>query len=176
MISVLSVDGQVILATTALMPSVMAVMNLAIFCRTAPTRFLHQEHHATTEYLIQGINTPTTRGTDHTPIMVTDIGDITVDHSPTPICTVTEAAALEGMHHTLLPAMTTAYAGLQLMYFPAMITTGIVTPNPTLTIFLQVQLTPLHGLKLFLLQQLPPCSTRFSVQEDKAMPKTLKSS
>ena len=38
----LFVDVQVILAATALMPSVIAVMNLAILHRTAPTRFLHQ--------------------------------------------------------------------------------------------------------------------------------------
>ena len=67
----LSVDRQ---TTTALMPIVMAVMNLAILPRTPLTRFPHQEHHATTEDLIQGINTPTTRGTDHPPILVSDIG------------------------------------------------------------------------------------------------------
>ena len=55
MINVLSVDRQVILAATAL-SSVMAVMNLATLPRTAPTRFLHQEHHATMEDLVQGIN------------------------------------------------------------------------------------------------------------------------
>ena len=52
MISALSVDGQVILATTALMPSVMAVMNLGTLPTTVPTKFLHQEHHATMEDLI----------------------------------------------------------------------------------------------------------------------------
>ena len=55
------------MATTALMLSVMAVMNLAILPRTAPTRCLHQQHHATMEDLVQGINTPTTEGKDHTP-------------------------------------------------------------------------------------------------------------
>ena len=93
MISVLSVDEQVILAATVLMPSVIAVINLATLPRTAPTRFLHQEHHTTLEYLTQGINTPTTGETDPTPIIVPAIGDITVDHSPTPIHTTTEAAA-----------------------------------------------------------------------------------
>ena len=82
MIDVLPVDEQVILATTALMPSVMAVINLATLPRTVPTRILHQEHHATMADLVQGIDTPTTRGTDYTPIMVPDIGDITADHSP----------------------------------------------------------------------------------------------
>ena len=96
MITVLSVDGQVILATTDLMPSVMGVMNLAILPRTTPTGFPHQEHHATTEDLIQSINTPTTRGTECTPIMVPDIGDITADYIPNPICTMTEATTLEG--------------------------------------------------------------------------------
>ena len=81
-------DGQVVLTTTALMPSIMAVMNLAILQRT---RFLHQEHHATMEDLIQGIDALTTGGTDHTPIMVPDIRDITAYHSPTTIHTVTEA-------------------------------------------------------------------------------------
>ena len=85
MISVLSVDGEVIFATTDLKPSNMAVMNLAILPRIVPTRFLHQEHHASMEDLVQGINTPASRGTDHTPIMVPDIGDITADHSATPL-------------------------------------------------------------------------------------------
>ena len=79
----LSVDEQVILATTALMPSVMAVMNLAILPRTALTRFLHQECHATIADLIQGIDIPTTGGTDHTPVMAPDIGDSSAGHSPT---------------------------------------------------------------------------------------------
>ena len=48
------------------------------------------------EDLTQGSNTSTTRGTDHTPIMVPYIADITADHSPTPVHAVTEAAALEG--------------------------------------------------------------------------------
>ena len=82
--SVLYVDGQVILAATAPVPSVVAVMNLATLPRTVPTRFLHQEHHATTADLNQGIDTPTTGGTDHTPIMVLNIGNITADHSPAP--------------------------------------------------------------------------------------------
>ena len=40
--------------------------------------------------------------------MVPDLGDITADHSPSPIYMVTNAAALEGTPHTLLPA-TAAY-------------------------------------------------------------------
>ena len=44
---VLFVDEWVILATTAPVHSVTAVMNLATLQRTAPTRFLPQEHHAT---------------------------------------------------------------------------------------------------------------------------------
>ena len=99
MMDALFVDEQVILATTALMPSVMAVMNLAILHRTAPTNFLHQECHATKADLIQGINTPTTKGTDHTHIMVPDIRDISADHSPTTVPTVTEEAVLEGTSH-----------------------------------------------------------------------------
>ena len=75
------------------MPSIIAVINLDTLPRTAPTRFLHQEHHTTMEDLVQGIKTPTTRGTDHIPIMVPDIGDITADHCPIPFHTSTEAAA-----------------------------------------------------------------------------------
>ena len=111
-ITVLSVDGQVILAATALIPSVIAVMNLAILLRTAPIRFLLQEHHAITEDLVQGIDTPTTGGTDHTPIMVPDMGDSTADHSPAPICTMTEATTLEGMPFTLPPSTAAACATL----------------------------------------------------------------
>ena len=76
MINVLSVNEQVILAAPDLMLSVMAAMNLATLPRTAPTRFLHQEHHTTMADLAEGIDAPTTRGIDHTPIMVQDVGDI----------------------------------------------------------------------------------------------------
>ena len=124
------------MATTALMPTVMAVMNLAIFHRTAQTRFLHQEHHATKTYLIQGIYAPTTKGTDHTPIMFPDIGDISADHSPAAIPTVTEAAVLKGTPCTLLPATAADHIALQLRDAPvtpyAVIPTGIVAPHPTL--------------------------------------------
>ena len=64
MISILSVDGQVILATTALVPSVMSVMNLATLPRTAPTGFLYQEYHGTTEDLIQGIDSSSDSSSD----------------------------------------------------------------------------------------------------------------
>ena len=43
----LSVEEQVILPTTALMPDVMAVLILATLPRAALTRFFHQEHHTT---------------------------------------------------------------------------------------------------------------------------------
>ena len=95
------------------MPSVIAVMNLATLSRTAPTRFLNNKHHANMEDLIQGIYTPTTGETDHTPIMVPDIGEITADHSPGPILNVTEAADLEGTPHALLPATTSTCAAPQ---------------------------------------------------------------
>ena len=108
----------------------MAGMNLATLPRTAPTRFFHQEHHATMADLIQDIDTPTTAGTDHTPIMVPDIGDITSDHSPTPIYTLTKAAALEYTPYTLLPTAAAAQTTLQLIDVPvtpcAVIPTGIV--------------------------------------------------
>ena len=94
-------------------------------------RFLHQEHHAAMEDLIQGINTTTTKGTDHTPIM---IPDITADHRPAPIHTATEATNLEGTPYAFPPATTAAQATLQLMDTPTMITTCIVTPHPIFTI------------------------------------------
>ena len=104
------------------------------FPRTIPTRFLHQEYHAIMEDFIQAINTPTTGGTDNTPIMVTAIGDMRADHSHTSICTTTEATMLEGTPHTLLPITTVGHAALQPMDVPVMITTGVVTANPTLFI------------------------------------------
>ena len=88
--------------------------------------------------LTQGIDTPTTRGTDHTPIMAPDIGNITADHSPVPVHTKTEAAALEGTPYTHLPATAAACATIQPIDAPiapqAVIPTGIVVPNPTLNI------------------------------------------
>ena len=104
----MSVDEQVIFAATALMSSIVAVMNLATLPRTAPITFLHQEHHATMADLVQGINTPTTRGTDHTPIMAQNIGDISAGHSPASIPTMAEAAVLEGTPCALLPATVVA--------------------------------------------------------------------
>ena len=137
MIDVLFVDEQVILVTTVLMPSVMAVMNLAILDTTALTKFLHQESHATKTNLIQGIDTPTTKGTDHTPIIDPDIGDISAGHSPTTILTTTKAAVLEGTPHTPLPATAAACTVLQEMGAPitphAVTSTGIVAPHPALT-------------------------------------------
>ena len=41
------------LAVIALMTTVIAVMNLATLFRTAPTRFLHQQHQATMEILFK---------------------------------------------------------------------------------------------------------------------------
>ena len=49
-------------------------------------------------------NIPTPKGTDHTPlIMIPDMEDISADHSPTAIPTVTEAAVSEGTPHTPYP-------------------------------------------------------------------------
>ena len=118
------------------MPNVMAVMNLAILCRTSPTRFLPQGYHATKTDLIQGIDTPTTKGTDHTPIMVPYIRDISAGHSPTAIPTMTEAPVLEGTPHPPLSATVAAHTTLWLMNAPvttcAMTPTGIVTNRPAL--------------------------------------------
>ena len=90
--------------------------------------------------LIQGINTPTTGGTDHTLIMVPDVEDSTADCSHAPIHTTTEVATSEGTHHALLPATAAACATPQLMDAPftfhALRPTGIETPHPTLTISL----------------------------------------
>ena len=113
------VDEQVILATTALMCSVTAVMNLATFHRTAPTRFLPQEHYTIKTNLIQDINIPIPRGTDHTPpTVVTDMGDISTDHNPTAIPTMTGAAVSEDTHCAPHPATRAACSALLADGFP----------------------------------------------------------
>ena len=70
--------------------------------------------------------------------MVPDIRDITADHSPTPIHTVTEAAASERTPHAILTATTAVHATLQLMDAPVnsyvTIPIGIVVPHPALAI------------------------------------------
>ena len=137
MIDVLFVDKQPLLATTTLMPSGMAVMNLATLHRTSPTRFLPQEHHTTKTDLLQGINIPIPKGTDHTPpIMVPDMGDVSAGHSPATIPTVTEAAVLQGTPCAPLPATAAAHATLWLMDAPittlAVTPTGIVAAQPAL--------------------------------------------
>ena len=132
------VEKQVILATTALMPSAMAVLNLATLHRTAPTSFLPQEDHTPKRDLIQGFDIPTPKGTGHiVPIMVPDIGDISAVHSPTTIPTATEAAASEGSSSAPHQATAAACTTLQPMDAPIIIhtmtLTGIVAPHPTLT-------------------------------------------
>ena len=103
MIDVLFVDELVILVTASTVHSVTAAMNFATLHRTVPTRFPPQEHHATKTYLIQGIDIPRPKGTDHTlPTMVTDMGDISTDHNHDAIPTTTGAAAVSGAHITLL--------------------------------------------------------------------------
>ena len=81
---------------------------------------------------------PTTRGTDHTPIMAPDIGDISSGHTPAPTPTVTEAAILEGTSHAPLPVTAAACATPQPMDTPitphAMTPIGIVAPCPALAI------------------------------------------
>ena len=68
---------QVILAAIALMHSVTAAMNLATLHKTAPTRFLPEEHHASKTVLVPGHDLPGPKGTDHNPpTMGTDMGDI----------------------------------------------------------------------------------------------------
>ena len=91
MIGILFVDEWVILSSTALMCSIMAVKNLATLHRTMQTRFPPQDHHITKTDFIQGINIPIPKGTDHTPpIMVPYMGDISASDNPTAIPTVTE--------------------------------------------------------------------------------------
>ena len=134
MIDVLFIYEQLILATTVQMCNVMAAMNLATVHRTAPTRFLPQEHHATKTDLIQAINIATLGGTDHTPpTMVTDMGD-----NPITIPTVTGAAVSEGACHVPHPTTAAAHAILQPMdassgIFAVTYSIGIVTPHPTHT-------------------------------------------
>ena len=86
--------------------------------------------------LIQGIDIPTTGGTDHTPAMAPSMGDISAGHIPGPCPTTTEAAVLEGTPCTPLPATAAACATPQLMDASitpcAVIPTGIVVPHPTL--------------------------------------------
>ena len=95
------------MAANAQMPSVMAVMNLATLHRTVPTRFLPQEHHTTKADLIQCINIPTPKGTNHTPpIMVPDMGDIFTGHIHTTVPTMREAAVSEDTPHTSNAATT----------------------------------------------------------------------
>ena len=131
-------DKQVILDATALTHSVTVVMNLATLHRTAPTRFLPQEHHATKTDHVQGINIPTPKVTDNTqPIMIPDMVDISHDHNPTAIPTLTGATVSEGTHCTPHPATTAVCATLQLMDTPittCAVThpTSIVAPHPTL--------------------------------------------
>ena len=108
------------------------------FAKDFPTRSLPQEDHATKTDLIQGINIP--RGTAHTPpIMVPELRDISANHNPTTIPTVTGAAVSEGTHHTPHPATAVAYATLWLIDAPIAICimthpTNIVTPHPALNI------------------------------------------
>ena len=139
MIYALFTDKQVILATTALMHSVTAVMNLATLQKTAPARFLPQEHQAIKTDLIPGHNTPITKGTDHTPpTMGTDMGNISTDHNHAVITTVTGAAAVtEGTHYTPHPTTAVLHTALHLMDTPITThtmthCTGIVTPHPKL--------------------------------------------
>ena len=102
MIDALFVDEQDILAATAPMHSVTAVMNVATLHRNAPTRFPNQEHHATKTDLVQGINRPTPKRTDHTPpSMGTEMRDISTNQNHATIPTITGAAAVsEGTHNT----------------------------------------------------------------------------
>ena len=118
-----------------------AVMNLATLHMTAPTRFLHWEHHTTKTGVIPGHNTMKPKETDYTqPTMGTDMGDISTNHNDATFPTMTEAAAVpDGTHHSPHPATTVAHAALWLMDAPIATQamthpTGTVTPHPELSI------------------------------------------
>ena len=142
--------------------------------RTVPTRFLNQECHTTMTYLIQCIDTPTTRGTDHTPIMSLYRRHFSRSHSgPHSHCnsssslrrhTICSSSRHHGsLHHPqLMDAPVTP---------PAVIPTDIVTPHPTLTIS-PAGVTSLQRLEPVLLQQLPLHSIRISTQKSHTVPKT----
>ena len=130
------VDRQAILAATDPMCSVIAAMNLATLHKTAPTRFLSQEHHSTKIGLILGHDTLTPEGTDQNLLTIdTDMGDISTNLNHTANSTVTGAAAVtEDTHCTPHPAIAVAHATLWLT--DALITshakthpTGIVAPH-----------------------------------------------
>ena len=94
-------------------------------------------HHQ--DILIPGHNTPTLKGTDHTPpTMGTDMGDISTNHNCTAIPNLTGAAAVpEGIHHTPHPTTTVVHAALQPMDAPIATHSmthprGIVTSHPEL--------------------------------------------
>ena len=150
MINSLFADRQVILAATAPMHSVTAVMNLAPLHKTEPTRFLPQEFHATKRGLLPGHDTHTPKVTDHTlPTKGTDMGNISTDHNDTTVPTATgEAAFTEGTHHPPYPATAVACPTLCLMDAP--ITThamthpiGIVTAHPIFATSPTMSLMPL---------------------------------
>ena len=129
-----------VLAATALMYSVAAVMNLTTLDRTAPTRFLSQEHHATKTDLFQGIDIPIPKETVHTPpTMITGMVDIATNNNPATIPTTRGAASSEDTHYA--PHAATRAASTTLWLINALITihavthpTGIVAPYPALTI------------------------------------------
>ena len=114
MIDALFVDEQVILAATAPLSSVTAVMNLATLHKTGQIIFLPKEHHATRRDLVPGYNASTHKRTDNTPpTMDTDIGDISTDHNHSDIPTRTGAAtATEDTHHTPHPVTAAAQTTL----------------------------------------------------------------
>ena len=159
-------------------PATPSAMNLATLYRTILTRFQPQEHHTTRTDLIQGINIPIPKGTDHIPpTMFTDMGDISTDHNPIAIPTTTGAAVSEGTHHVPHPATTAACTTLWPMNSSIAIcavshSTGILTLHPTLSTFIpQISLIPLfHGPEPVLLQQLPPHCTGNIVKKNQAMP------
>ena len=119
MIDVLFSGEWVILITIALMHSVTAVVNFPSLHKTATSRFLPQEHHVTKTDVIQGIGILTSKGTDHTlPSMVADMGDVSIEHNPTNIPTITGAAVSESTHHAPHPATAAPWLNLRPMDAP----------------------------------------------------------
>ena len=115
MIDDLFVDKWVILATSALMCSVMAVM--ATLHRTAKQ---DSSLRNTTIQRQISFQASKIRGTDHSPhIMIPDMGSLSAAHNPTAIPTTTGTAVSEVTHHVPHQATTAACAVLWSMDAPS---------------------------------------------------------
>ena len=156
------------------MPSAMAGMNLATLHMTASTRVLSQEHHTSKTDIIQGIDIPTPKRTDHTPpIMDPDMGDIPAGQSPAAILTATEATVSEGTPYGPHPAPAAAHTALQQWMPPSSLVlwNQLTYSHPILHMPLlsQMSLTPLHRLEPVSLPQLSLHCTGNRAKKSQAM-------